>query len=325
MSFRDPFLTDPNTISKTCAEGMACVYPELVQTLPGSFNGRAILRRPVDPDRVNIIAVAGGGGNPFSQSFVFSSGLADIAINGSLYAAPSAYDIYEAAKYVGSPKGYLMLFNNFMGDVLNCDMAIELMALEGLQAKMCPFHDDCLSTHREENRRDRTGLIGVIFAVKAACACARTGASLEEVAALAEYVNDRTSSVLITMDFENEILHFGEGISGEPPALSFENEFSIESCAKHAYDILIEDLKPQPNERIHVLINRTSAGKFEDVYSLAKSIHDYAECRIPISRMSAGYFMHTTKSYGLSVTVFCADDRTEPYLQKRCFTDSFIF
>ena len=325
MSFRDPFLTDPNTISKTCAEGMACVYPELVQTLPGSFNGRAILRRPVDPDRVNIIAVAGGGGNPFSQSFVFSSGLADIAINGSLYAAPSAYDIYEAAKYVGSPKGYLMLFNNFMGDVLNCDMAIELMALEGLQAKMCPFHDDCLSTHREENRRDRTGLIGVIFAVKAACACARTGASLEEVAALAEYVNDRTSSVLITMDFENEILHFGEGISGEPPALSFENEFSIESCAKHAYDILIEDLKPQPNERIHVLINRTSAGKFEDVYSLAKSIHDYAEYRIPISRMSAGYFMHTTKSYGLSVTVFCADDRTEPYLQKRCFTDSFIF
>ena len=32
-----------------------------------------------------------------------------------------------------------------MGDVLNCDMAMELMALDGIPGKMCPFHDDCLS------------------------------------------------------------------------------------------------------------------------------------------------------------------------------------
>lgn len=139
-----------------------------------------------------------------------------------------------------------------------------------------------------------------------------------------EHINERTSSVLITMDFDNKILYFGEGISGEPAPLSFKNEFSIESCAKHALDILIEDLKPLPNEKLHILINRTSAGKFEDAYSLAKSVYDHAGSRIPISRMSAGHYMFMTDSYGLSVTALCSDETIEPYLQKRCFTDSFI-
>lgn len=318
------FLTDPNTISRSCAEGMACVYPEFTRTVPDSFNGRALLHHPAESDRVNIIVVAGGGGNPQTHSFVTGSDLADIAINGSLRAAPSAYDIYEAARYVHSSKGYLMIFNNFMGDILNCDMAIELMALDGLSGKMCPFHDDCLSVPQNEDRKNRAGLIGFLYGVKAANACARAGASLEETAALVEHINERTSSVLITMDFDNKILYFGEGISGEPAPLYFKNEFSIESCAKHALDILIEDLKPLPNEKLHILINRTSAGKFEDAYSLAKSVYDHAGSRIPISRMSAGHYMFMTDSYGLSVTALCSDETIEPYLQKRCFTDSFI-
>lgn len=318
------FLTDPNTISSTCAEGMARVYPEFIQTIPDSFNARAVLRHPTESDRVNIIVVAGGAGDPFSQSFVFGPDLADIAINGGFRAAPSAYDIYEAAKFVNSSKGYLMIFNNFMGDILNCDLAIELMALDGLKGKMCPFHDDCLSAHQGGTRRDRTGLIGLIYGIQAAAAYAKTGASLEEVTALAKHVGERTSSVLITMDFENEILRFGEGISGEPAPLTFQNEFSIDACAKHAYDILIDDLKPRPDEKLHILINRTSAGKFEDAYALAKSVYDYAAPRIPVSRMSTGYYMYMTDSYGLSVTALCADESMEPYLQKRCFTDSFI-
>lgn len=164
----------------------------------------------------------------------------------------------------------------------------------------------------------------MLYGIKAANAYARTGASLEEVTRLVEHVNERTSSVLITMDFENEIIHFGEGISGEPAPLSFKNEFSIDACAKHAYDILMDDLKPRPNEKLHVLVNRTAYGKFEDAYSLAKSVHDYAQPRIPVSNMSAGHFMYMSDSYGLSVTALCADESIEPYLQKRCFTDAFI-
>lgn len=318
------FLTDPDTISRTCAEGMACVYPEFIRTVPDSFNGRATLRNPAEPDRVNIIVVGGGGGNPFTQSFVLGPDLADIAINGGLRAAPSAYDCYEAAKYINSSKGYMMIFNNFMGDVLNCDMAMELMALDGIPGKMCPFHDDCLSVSPNESRMERSGLIGMLYGVQAASAYAKMGASLEEVAGLVEHIDDRTSSILITMDFENEILHFGEGISGEPSPISLKNQFSIDACAKHACDILIEDLKPKPNEKVHFLISRTSAGKFEDAYSLAKSIYDYAAPKLPISRMSAGYYMYISGSYGLSVTALCSDESIEPFVQKRCFTDAFI-
>jgi dihydroxyacetone kinase len=273
---------------------------------------------------VNLIVSSGGGGGPFSASFVAGPDLADAAINGNICTAPSAYDIYEAVKKINSSHGYLFLYNNFMGDWLNNDLALELIESEGYQGRMMAVRDDCLSVPADAPRSERTGSIGILFAVKIAAACARTGASLDEVASLMDHVNDRMSSLMLTFDFEKKLTMLGEGISGEPARLVYENRFTLEDAAQLAYDVLIDDLKPRSNEKLYVLINRTHSALYEDEFILAKELHSYAASRTPVHKMSVGYYDRMSDSYGFSVTVLCADERIQPFMDHRCSTESFI-
>ena len=318
------YLANPDHITQECADGLALVYPEFVHTLPDSFNGRVLLSNSYDPNRVNLIVSSGGGGGPFSNSFIASPDLADAAVNGNICTAPSAYDIYEVVKKINSPHGYLFIYNNFMGDWLNNDLALELIETEGYKGYQLPIRDDCLSVPSDAPRSERTGSIGLLFAVKIAAACARTGASLEEVASLMEHVNDRMSSVMLTYDFEKKLTMLGEGISGEPARLVYENRFTLEDSAQLSYDLLFEDLKPKANEKIYLLINRSHHTLYEDSFILAKHLHNYSQSKIPVHQMSVGYYDRMSESYGFSVTMLCADERIDPFMQKRCFTDSFI-
>ena len=101
-------LCNSDTISSDFTSAMAAIHPDRVAAVPGSFNNRALIRIPVESDRVNLIVSAGGAGAPFPDSMVTCQAMADASVVGGKYAAPSAYDIYEAAKYIGSDKGYLL-------------------------------------------------------------------------------------------------------------------------------------------------------------------------------------------------------------------------
>lgn len=318
------YLANPDSITRNCADALALVYPELARTLPDSFNGRVLLSAQTDPNRVNLIVSSGGGGGPFSGSFVTSPNLADAAVNGNICTAPSAYDIYEVVKKINSPHGYLFIYNNFMGDWLNNDLALELIETEGYKARLVPVCDDCLSVPADAPRSERTGSIGLLFMVKIAAACARTGASLEELDDLMHHVNERMSSLMLTFDFEKKLTMLGEGISGEPARLVYEDRFTLEDAAQLAYDVLHRDLKPRANEKLYVLINRNQHTMYEDAMILAKYLHEYAQAKTPVHQMSVGYFDRMSESYGMSVTLLCADERIAPFMEKRCFTDCFI-
>lgn len=320
-----PYLTTPDSMTKDCMDGLAIIYPDLVKTIPGSYSGRALLRTPIDPNRVNLIVSAGGAGGPFAESFVTSSDLCDISINGAPQAAPSAYDIYEAAKHVNSPHGYLLMCNNFMGDNLNNDLAAELLELENFKARLVTFKDDCLSVPPEAPRSERTGLIGgILYGTKIAAAASRAGASLDELVELIEHYNTRVSSMIVSFDFEEKKIMLGEGISGEPARLFYENCFTLEDAARISYDHLYQDLNPQPNEKIYFLVNRLVTTYYEDVYAFTKFIDQYAKTKHPIEQFSVGHFQRMSESYGFCVTMFCADERLDQYMNKRCITESFI-
>ena len=318
------FLSDPEIVTRACDDAIASVYPDFVQTLPGSFNGRSLLRKPLCPGRVNIIVSTGGGGGPFSTALPFGSALADICVNGGMYAAPSAYDIYEAARFVGSRSGYLLVYNNFMGDCLNNDLALELMELDQLPGTLMPFWDDCLSVPPEAPREERTGLQGMLYGIRIAADAAAKGASLQETAAVCERVRSRVSSLTVTFDSEKGLVQLGEGISGEPARIVCSDEFSLQKGAALACDYLLKDLAPAPDEKIYLLVNRMFPTNYEDMYIFAGELKKRAEMTAPVPSMSVGHFMRMSYSYGFSVTMLCADDSLAAPLSTRCFTDSFI-
>ena len=111
--------------------GMELVHPERWRVLSDDENSAALVKRRPTLDRVAVLISGGGANGPLFPGYV-ADGLADGAVVGAPYAAPNAYAIYEAGRYLGREKGVLLLYNNFAGDYLNNDMAQELLEMDGI-------------------------------------------------------------------------------------------------------------------------------------------------------------------------------------------------
>ena len=64
-------------------------------------------------------------------------GLADASAVGNVFASPSPQQCADAARAADGGAGVLFLYGNYTGDVMNFDMAAELLAAEGIAAKAC--------------------------------------------------------------------------------------------------------------------------------------------------------------------------------------------
>lgn len=318
-------LCNNDTISSDFTAAMAAIHPDRVTSVPGSFNNRALIRLPLENDRVNLIVSAGGFGAPFPDSMVTCQGMADASVIGGKSAAPSAYDIYEAAKYIGSDKGYLLIYNNFMGDCLNNDLAKELMEIDGLKSSLVPYNDDCLSVDPSCPREERTGLLGQHFGIRIAGQMAREGADLDTLTAVIEKVRSRTSSMNVSFDTETKRVQLGRGISGEPPRIEYDEEFSLDYAAAKAYDYLLEDLSPKEDETLFALINRPFSTNYEDLYIFSHAMQKHAAGRVPIRRLSPGHYTRHYYYYGFGVSLVCCPNDLAGYLQEQCCTTSYIF
>lgn len=319
-----PYISDPNTSTKELVRILASVYPDRFQIPSDSCNGRVLLRRTLCPDRVNVIVSSGGGCHPLSYGYL-GEGMADACINGNQRCAPSAYDIYEAALKIGSLSGNLLIYNNYMGDYLNNDLAVELLSLENIPCRLCPATDDCLSAPPDVPRSERGGLIGMLYLIKIAASCAESGLSLEETARISRKANERMSTLAVTMDYDRELIHLGAGFSGEPPVSTHSDRFSMDGIADLSYDVLCKDLKPSAREKIYMMVSRMTLTHPEDAYILAGYIKQVAASRYPITRINAGFYTNLFHAQGFLITFLCADQELEQYLHGSFYSDTFSF
>src|SRR3954467_7219753 len=75
-------------------------------------------------DKVSIIQGSGSGHEP-AHVMVVGRGMLAAACPGDVFAAPPMDYVYETAKLLASPKGVLLLVNNYTGDRMAFDMGKE--------------------------------------------------------------------------------------------------------------------------------------------------------------------------------------------------------
>ncbi len=302
-------------------ESMARTFPERWRDLGVQGPGAALAKRVPTPDRVAVIISGGGSNGPFIPGFV-GEGLADCAVVGPPYTAPSAYAIYEAGLKLGREKGALLLYNNFMGDYLNNDMASELLALEGVQTEQVLCRDD-MGTAIGEPRENRGGRIGIAYVIRVAAGAAREGKSLQEVARLARKTDARCSTLSLAVEPGSAFITFGKGISGEPGFHSRENA-TVTAAAEEMISLLLEDVKPRAGEKVYMLVNRLRLTSYSDSFVMAGLMEKALRSRCPVAQVRVGGYQQVTDTYGYTVTLLCADDEIAPYLDAPVVGDGFL-
>ena len=73
---------------------------------------------------------------------VVGKGMLDAACPGDVFAAPPMDYVLETTKLLASPKGVLLLVNNYTGDRMAFEMAQEMAEAEGIKVKTLFIDDD---------------------------------------------------------------------------------------------------------------------------------------------------------------------------------------
>jgi dihydroxyacetone kinase-like protein len=234
--------------------------------------------------------------------------------------------VYETIKLLASPKGVLLLVNNYTGDRMAFDMAQELADAEGITARTL-FIDDDVSVQDSTYTVGRRGVAGNFFVMKAVGAAAERGADLDELQRIGAKVNSvtRTMGTALTactppakgsplFDLPDDEIEMGVGIHGEPGRRR-QKMAPANDIVDELLTAVVEDLPYNRGDDVALMINGLGGTPISELYLLYGRAHkQLAERGIEVKRSYVGEYCTSLDMAGASLTLVQLDDEIDGLL-----------
>ncbi|MCQ2440878.1 MAG: dihydroxyacetone kinase subunit DhaK [Clostridia bacterium] len=315
------FINAVGDVEKEMIQGILKVYPDKIKAI--DCDG-VLIRKEKNENKVAVISGGGSGHEPSFGGYV-GKGMLDAVIAGAVYTSPSADHIYEAIKSVATPKGVLMIPMNYTGDIMNFEMAAEMAEMEGIKTEMVVTNDD-VAVDNSLYTVGRRGVAGTVFVHKIAGAMAETGASLEEVKAVAEKANAnvRTMGVAINpstipaagkpgFELLDDEMEVGIGIHGEP-GVRKEKLKSANEIVDMLLEKILSDLDFSGSD-VAIMVNGSGGTPLMELYIINNHVHDVLLSKgITIYKTFVGNYMTSIEQEGFSLTLFKLDEQLKNLL-----------
>ena len=264
------------------------------------------------PGKVAIITGGGTGHLPLFLGYV-GDGLLDGCGVGGVFQSPSSEQIYNVAKEVDAGAGVLFLYGNYTGDIMNFDMAAEMLEMDDIETRSIVGADDVNSNADPDTRR---GVAGIFFMYKCAGAKAAKMGTLDEVLAAAQKAKDNTRTVgfALTPCIIPEIGHsnftlgenemaMGMGIHGEPGIWNGPIKTAAE-LAEESLNTIFKDMPVEEGEEVCVLINGLGATSLEELYILSGNVREILDKKkIKVFRTFVGEYATSMEMAGASISI----------------------
>ncbi len=310
-------INDPNSVALEAVQGLALAYPQYVMQLK-ELQAVVRLNAPI-AGKVTVLTGGGSGHEPMFLGYV-GQGMADASVAGNIFASPPPMPIYETAKAAHGGEGVLFLYGNYSGDVLNFDMAADMLKEEGIPVMTVRVTDD-LASAPPEHREERRGIAGDLFVIKVAAARAEERASLEEVYAAAEKANwnMRTIGVALSsciipasgrpiFEIGDNDLEVGMGVHGEP-GVSRQTMMTADKLAADMVGRLLADLRPKPGDEIAVLVNGLGTTPLCELMIMFRAAQPLlVNAGLRLCRTYVGNYVTSLDMAGCSITLMRLDD-----------------
>lgn len=317
------FVNDPKQFVPEMLRGLALANPDTLEYVP-EYN---LIMRKGGPrqDKVSIVQGSGSGHEP-AHVMIVGKGMLDAACPGDVFAAPPMDYVYETAKRVASPKGVLLLVNNYTGDRMAFDMAKEMAEAEGIDARILLIDDD-VAVKDSTYTIGRRGVAGNFFVIKAVGAASERGDDIDEVIRIGEKVNSVTRSMGVALtactppakgsplfELGDDEMEFGVGIHGEP-GRERRQLVSANEIIDELLEACVSDLPYSSGDRVALMINGLGGTPISELYLLYARAHDQlAERGITVGRSYVGEYCTSLDMAGASVTLVKLDDEIEELL-----------
>ena len=314
------FINNVDDILTESLSGFALAHSDLVSLhLAPNF----LTRKHKAQKKVAIISGGGSGHEPLHAGYI-GYGMLDAACPGHVFSSPTPDQMLAAAEAAHANKGILFIVKNYAGDVMNFEMAGEMLPFEHATVLTS---DDC-AVINSTYTTGRRGVAGTMIVEKCVGSLAETGADLLDCKALGDKVNARTASIGValtsctvpaagrpTFDIDDNQLEMGVGIHGEPGRRR-EAMREADAIVKDMLDAILADFKArkfditsEQNNEALLLINGFGATPLMELYliynSAARSLSAHG---IKVAYSLVGNFTTALDMAGASISVCLLDE-----------------
>ena len=310
-------INNPSDFVEESIEGLVVSHPDIYSF--ATDNERVIKRTVKAKNKVGIVSGGGSGHLPVFTGYV-GKGMLDACAVGSVFASPSVDQIASAIRNGDNGNGVLCVLGNYGGDVMNFEMACEIVKDEGIETKTIIVSDDIASASNEEKLK-RRGIAGLILAFKIAGATAENGASLEEVFNITSNANSnlRTIGVAVsscilpevgkpTFILDSDEIEIGMGIHGEP-GIKREKLKKVDILVDDLCEIIFKDFELLSKDKVSIMINSLGATPLEELYIVSKRVNEiFSKLEIDIVKSYVGRYATSLEMAGMSITVLKLND-----------------
>jgi phosphoenolpyruvate---glycerone phosphotransferase subunit DhaK len=304
-----------DTVLAESLQGFAAAHADIVTLDPGL---QFVRRRQLKAGKVALISGGGSGHEPLHTGFI-GYGMLDAACPGQVFTSPTPDQMLAAAQEVDTGAGVLFIVKNYSGDMMNFQMAAEMLDRDNGTVII----NDDVAVENSTYTTGRRGVAGTLIVERIVGAAAQQGASLAELKALGDAVNKNTASMGValtsctvpaagspTFQIADTEMEMGVGIHGEPGRRRVKLT-SANDIAAELTGAVLKDLALKRGTEVILLVNGFGGTPLMELYVMAHAANQVlAGAGVKAVRNLVGPYVTSLEMAGCSITITAADAAT---------------
>jgi dihydroxyacetone kinase-like protein len=306
-----------NNIKDMVADGFSGFCKAHADLLIASQSPRFAARRdgPV-MGKVALVSGGGSGHEPLHIGYV-GRGMLDATCPGEIFTSPTPDQILAAAQAAHGGKGVLFIVKNYDGDVMNFEMAAEMLEMPNaslvISDEVVPKHSGPAGARR--------GMAGTVIIEKIVGAAAEAGASLEDCLELGQRINQTTRSMGValtscvmpaaahpTFDIDDDEVELGVGIHGEPGRRR-QKLTHAQGLIEPIANAICSSLGAKPGDQVLLHVNGFGGTPLLELYLVFDVAENLCRARgLSLARSLVGNYTTCLDMAGCSITLSRMDD-----------------
>jgi len=301
-----------DTVLAESLDGFATAHADIVAL--GAAH-QFVRRRMLKAGKVALISGGGSGHEPLHAGFV-GHGMLDAACPGQIFTSPTPDQMLAAATAVDTGAGVLFIVKNYSGDMMNFQMAAEMLDRDNATVIV----NDDVAVENSTYTTGRRGVAGTLIVERIVGAAAERGDNLVALKALGDAVNKATASMGValtsctvpaagkpTFQIGADEMEMGVGIHGEPGRKRVTLGTADEIAAELTGAIL-KDLSLPRGQEVILLVNGFGGTPLLELYVMVNAtLKVLARAGVKVVRHLTGSYVTSLEMAGCSVTVTAVD------------------
>jgi len=305
-------INDVDDVLAESLDGFAVAHADIV-TL--GAERKFVRRKDLKPGKVALISGGGSGHEPLHAGFV-GHGMLDAACPGQVFTSPTPDQMLAAAEAVDDGAGTLFIVKNYSGDMMNFQMAAEMLTSDNATVIV----NDDVAVENSTYTTGRRGVAGTLVVEKVVGAAAERGDGLAALKALGDSVNKATASMGValtsctvpaagkpTFQIGDDEMEMGVGIHGEPGRRRVKLG-TADEIAGELVGAILKDLSMARGQEVLLFVNGFGGTPTLELYLVVTAALKVLQgSGIKAVRFLTGSYVTSLEMAGCSISVTAVD------------------